>query len=104
MYAVGRVSLAFGEGLVGLAASRAEPVYAPDATNDPRARLFPETGEDRFQTLLAAPLRVGQVVAGVLVVQTLESREFADADVALLNLKSANPASAPVPTMKTFLF
>lgn len=82
---VGKVSLAFGEGLVGLAAGDAAPVYASDAINDPRARLFPETGEDRYQTLLAAPLRVGQIVAGVLVVQTLKSREFTEGDIALLD-------------------
>lgn len=82
---VGKISLAFGEGLVGLAAGDAAPVYASDAVNDPRARLFPETGEDRYQTLLAAPLRVGQIVAGVLVVQTLKSREFTEGDIALLD-------------------
>ena len=82
---VGRVSLSIGEGLVGLAAERATPIYTSNASEDPRARLFPQLGEERYQTLLAAPLRVGDAVVGVLVVQTQNPRDFSDADIALLD-------------------
>lgn len=82
---VGQVALGFGEGLVGLAAERATPIYTSNAPADPRARLFPQLGEERYESLLAAPLRVGEAVVGVLVVQTQNAREFSDADIALLD-------------------
>ena len=48
---IGRVRLAFGEGLVGLAAKSAAPVATDDAPSHPAYRYFPETGEERFHSL-----------------------------------------------------
>jgi len=55
--AVGRVELPIGEGLVGLAASSGEPIAIEHARSDPHYRYFPETGEERFESLLAADCR-----------------------------------------------
>jgi phosphotransferase system enzyme I (PtsP) len=74
--AVGRVQLPVGEGLVGLAAERREPVVVERAESHPRYKYFPETGEERFSSLMAAPLIVRGVTIGVLVVQTREPRQF----------------------------
>jgi phosphotransferase system enzyme I (PtsP) len=88
---VGRVRLSFGEGLVGVAAQRGESVAVMDAKSHPDYRYFPETGEERFASLLAAPLIVstptslGHFSIGVLVVQTREPREFRSRDVELLD-------------------
>jgi phosphotransferase system enzyme I (PtsP) len=82
--AVHSVRLAFGEGLVGLAAERGETVAIERANAHPSFKYFPETREERFESLLAAPLIVQGVVIGVLVVQTVEAREFDQGDVALL--------------------
>jgi phosphotransferase system enzyme I (PtsP) len=82
--AVGRVELPIGEGLVGLAAKRGEPIAIEHAKADPHYRYFPETGEERFESLLAAPLIVQGVVIGVIVIQTVEPRRFEEADVELL--------------------
>ena len=81
---IGRVRLAFGEGLVGLAAKSAEPVATEDARTHPAYRYFPETGEERFRSLLAAPLIVSGVSIGVIVVQTVDPRRFETVDVELL--------------------
>ncbi|MCG8588480.1 MAG: phosphoenolpyruvate--protein phosphotransferase [Proteobacteria bacterium] len=81
---VGQVQLAFGEGLVGAAAERRETVAIETALDDPRSRYFPETGEERYASLLAAPLIVQGVTIGVLVIQTLESRRFDPQDIGLL--------------------
>ncbi len=81
---VRHVRLAFGEGLVGLSAERAEPVAIEHAKADPHYRYFPETREERFESLLAAPLIVQGVTIGVLVVQTVEPRAFDRRDVELL--------------------
>jgi len=82
--AVGQVELDVGEGLVGLAAERGEPIALEHAKSDPQFRYFPETREERFESLLAAPLIVQGVVIGVLVIQTVEMRRFDEPDIELL--------------------
>ena len=82
--AVSQVRLAFGEGLVGLVAERGETLAIEHAREDPRFRYFPETGEERFESLLAAPLVVQGVTIGVLVTQTVEPRRFEQGDIELL--------------------
>ena len=79
--AVGRVELRFGEGLIGLAAERREPVVIERAREHPEYRYFPETGEERFESLMAVPLIVRGVPIGVLAVQTRVRRSFEDRDV-----------------------
>jgi phosphotransferase system enzyme I (PtsP) len=82
--AVGRVALPMGEGLVGLAADRGEPIAIEDARTHPSYRYFPETGEERFASLMAAPLIVQGSVIGVIVIQTIEPRRFDEPDIELL--------------------
>jgi len=82
--AVGRVRLAFGEGLVGQAARERKPIAVERAQDDPRFRFFPGTGEERFQSLLATPLLVRGMPIGVLVVQTEQPRQFDAQDIELL--------------------
>jgi len=82
--AVQNVRLAFGDGLVGLCAQRGEPVAYEHAREDPNYRYFPETGEERYESLLATPLIVQSVTTGVLVIQTVESRGFDQSDVELM--------------------
>lgn len=86
---VGQVKLAVGEGLVGHVAARGEPAAFADAQRHPAYRYFPETKEEQFASLAAAPLKVRGLsgegfTIGVLVVQTREARAFAEADVELL--------------------
>ncbi len=82
--AVGRVRLSFREGLVGLAARERRAVVARRASEHPAYRYFPETGEERFVSLLAAPLIVREVPIGVLVVQTTSERNFDERESELL--------------------
>ncbi len=81
---VRNVRLRFGEGLVGLSAERAEAMAFEHAREDPHYRYFPETGEERFESLLAAPLLMQGRTTGVLVIQTVESRGFDRKDVELM--------------------
>ena len=78
---VGRVTLPFGEGLVGLAAELREPVVIEHAREHAKFRYFPETGEERFESLMAVPLLVRGVPIGVLAVQTRAPRRFPPRDV-----------------------
>jgi phosphotransferase system enzyme I (PtsP) len=82
--AVGQLRVAFGEGLVGLSAERGEPIAIERARQHPRFRHFPESGEDRFESLMAAPIRLRNISIGVLVVQTEKPRGFTTEEVELL--------------------
>jgi phosphotransferase system enzyme I (PtsP) len=82
--AVGQLRMAFGEGLVGLSAERGEPIAIERARQHPRFRHFPESGEDRFESLMAAPIRLRNISIGVLVVQTEKPRGFTAEEVELL--------------------
>jgi phosphotransferase system enzyme I (PtsP) len=82
--AVGTVKLEFGEGLVGITASRRETIAVERASSDPEFRYFPETGEERFESFLAAPLVMQDTTIGVLVIQTVDPRAFDRQEVELL--------------------
>jgi len=81
---VGRVRLAFGEGLVGYAVERREPIAIEKAQAHPRFKYFPESGESLYQSLLAAPMVMRDNPIGVLVVQTRQPRRFDRHDIELL--------------------
>ena len=81
---VQKVRLAVGEGIVGQCAQRGEALAYEHAREEPAYRYFPETGEERYESLLAAPLIVRSVTTGVLVIQTRESRGFDLSDVELM--------------------
>jgi phosphotransferase system enzyme I (PtsP) len=81
---VGRVRLAFGEGLVGYAVECGDPIAIEKAQAHPRFRYFPESGEELYQSLLAAPMIMRDNPIGVLVVQTKEPRRFDRRDIELL--------------------
>jgi phosphotransferase system enzyme I (PtsP) len=82
--ALGHVTMRFGEGLVGLSAQRGEVVRTAHASREPNYRYFPETGEERYESLLAAPLVFRGTTIGVLVIQTVEARDFDPTEVGLL--------------------
>ncbi|MAG30077.1 MAG: phosphoenolpyruvate--protein phosphotransferase [Deltaproteobacteria bacterium] len=92
--AVGKVTMRVGEGLVGVTAERGEPIALEHARSDPLYRYFPETGEERFESFLAAPLIVQGAVIGVIAIQTAEARRFDEPDVELL--KTCASLLAPV--------
>ena len=81
---VGKVRMAAGEGIVGLVATRQEPVNLANAAEHPSYRYFPETGEQQFSGFLAVPLVHFRQSVGVLVVQQKTRRVFAEEEVAFL--------------------
>lgn len=91
--AVGKVSLAPGEGLVGLVAQREEPINLDDAESHPQYRYFPETGEERFRSFLGTPIIHMGKVMGVLVVQQVEERRFDESEESFLVTLSAQLAA-----------
>ena len=90
--AVGKVSLALDEGLVGYVAERAEPINLEDAQNHPRNRFLEEVGEEPFHAFLGVPIIHHRKVLGVLVVQQTRTRRFDESEEAFLITLSAQLA------------
>jgi phosphotransferase system enzyme I (PtsP) len=76
---VGVVSLATGEGLVGLVGQREEIVNLEDAANHTRFRYLPETGEELYKSFLGVPIMYRRKVMGVMVVQNRDNRAYSEA-------------------------
>jgi phosphotransferase system enzyme I (PtsP) len=87
--AIGTVSLAWNEGLVGLCGAREEPINLDNASAHPKYRYLPETGEEKYNSFLGAPIMHRRKVLGVLVVQQLDNRRFDEAEEAFLVTLSA---------------
>ena len=79
---VGRLRFEPGEGLAGWVAQHDEPVFLADgALTDPRVKVVPEADEDRYQSLVAVPLRgKGGEVIGVISLHAEAPREFTQDD------------------------
>ena len=90
--AIGKVSMAHNEGLVGLVGSREEPLNLEHASEHPRYRYFAETGEERYASFLGAPIIHHRRVMGVLVIQQKERRQFDEGEEAFLVTMSAQLA------------
>ena len=90
--AIGKVSMAHNEGLVGLVGSREEPLNLEHASEHPRYRYFAETGEERYASFLGAPIIHHRRVMGVLVIQQKERRLFDEGEEAFLVTMSAQLA------------
>lgn len=77
-----RLQMPITEGLCGLVFEQSQPVnIAAQAGEHPRFCFFPEAGEDRLDSFLGVPILEGADVIGVLVVQTIEPREFTDSQI-----------------------
>src|SRR4030095_4191083 len=80
------------EGLVGLVAEQLRPVAVDHAQAHPRFKYFSEAGEEPFQSFLGVPLIDNGVLQGTLVVQTLATRHFSDAEVEAMMIAAAQVA------------
>lgn len=80
----GRLRMSVDEGLTGLVAQGLAPVMVPEAPRHPRFKYFPDAGEEAYQTFLGVPLVETGILKGVLVVQTVESRQFSPSEVRML--------------------
>ena len=81
---IGSLRMGVHEGLAGLVAEQVRPVAVEQVKNHPRFKYFREAGEDNYQSFLGVPLIDRGVLQGVLVVQTVEAREFREAEIRML--------------------
>ncbi|MCL2892997.1 phosphoenolpyruvate--protein phosphotransferase [Brenneria tiliae] len=70
------VTLAFGQGVVGLVGQRAEPINLADARTHPSFKYIPAVKEQHFRSFLGVPVIHRRQLLGVLVVQQREHRQF----------------------------
>jgi len=82
--AIGTLRMALNEGLAGLVAEQVQPVAVQNVKNHPRFKYFSDAGEEAYQTFLGVPLIDRGVLQGVLVVQTVEAREFREDEIKML--------------------
>ncbi|MEC7259662.1 MAG: putative PEP-binding protein, partial [Pseudomonadota bacterium] len=76
--AVHQTRMRLGEGLVGRVARTGVVVNTPDAPSERGFRYMPETGEERYSSFLGVPIqRLGEKL-GVLVVQSLDARQYSE--------------------------
>ncbi|MEO1191643.1 MAG: phosphoenolpyruvate--protein phosphotransferase [Pseudomonadota bacterium] len=79
--AVHRTRFRFSEGLVGQIASSTRPLALADAQQHENFAFRPEIGEELYQSFLGVPvLREGEIL-GVLVVQNVTRRAYAEEEV-----------------------
>jgi len=84
--AVHQTRMRLGEGLVGRVARTKRVVNTGDAPSSKGFRYMPETGEERYSSFCGIPVqRLGETM-GVLVVQSLQSREFTADEVYALEV------------------
>ncbi|ODC02402.1 phosphoenolpyruvate--protein phosphotransferase [Terasakiispira papahanaumokuakeensis] len=82
--AIGRVSLALNQGLVGYVGQREEPVNLDNAPEHPNYLYLRVTGEERYHSFLGVPIIHQRRVLGVLVVQQKAKRRFDEGEEAFL--------------------
>jgi phosphotransferase system, enzyme I, PtsP len=82
--AVHVTKLALGEGLVGAIAQNMEVLNLDEAASHPDFAYRPETGEERFHSFAGVPIIRRERAVGVLAVQHVEQRRYADVEIEAL--------------------
>lgn len=79
---IGKLRLKFGQGLIGLAGEREEPINVDDAPKHPNYVYRPELEEEKFSGFLGIPIIEQGELLGILVVEQHEARHFAEEEEA----------------------
>ena len=82
--AIHKTRLRVGEGIVGDIAAYARSLAMEDAQSHPSFAYRPETGEERYKSMMGVPILRGGRVLGVLAVQNKNRRIYADEEVEAL--------------------
>lgn len=84
-YQIGRARVPYGEGITGRVAATREPLVIRDVKDDSRFLWVRGIDQRRFiSSMVSVPLAWDDRTVGVLNIQTEQTREFSDADVAQL--------------------
>ncbi len=83
--AVGKASFNVGEGVTGWVARHRKPLALGDAVADPRFKFLPETGVERFRSMLSAPILDGDNFIGVINLHTVEPWTYPPEEIMLVS-------------------
>ena len=86
---VGKVSLAFGQGITGRVAATREPIAVEDVTKDDRFAWVRGFDVEALAGMLSVPLVWHDQIVGVINVQTRDERRFGEDEIAFLNTIAA---------------
>ena len=92
--AVGKVRLGLADGLIGMVATRAEPLNLENAPDHPSFRFVAATGEAPFHGFLGVPIIRRRKVLGVLVAQQRVQRKYTEDEVSFLVTLAAQLAGS----------
>ncbi len=98
---VGRLTFPLGRGIAGWVAEQKVPLALADPYSDPRFQYMPESGIERFRSLLAAPIMDEDRCLGVIFVLSAETWNATTADVTLL-ATTANQISGVIRSAQLF--
>ncbi|MFQ6672290.1 MAG: GAF domain-containing protein, partial [Candidatus Tectimicrobiota bacterium] len=79
--AVGRVRLKQREGITGTVVATKAPIALRDASKDPRFFYVPETGEERYKSMLCVPILDAEKAIGCIYIQSVEERDYSPGEV-----------------------
>lgn len=82
--AIGKVTIGFYEGLIGLIGDREEPINIENAKEHPRFKHFPEVKEDNYHAFIGTPIIHQRKVLGVISMQQESIRRFSEDEEAFL--------------------
>jgi len=102
---IGTLRLGLHEGLAGLVAEQVRPVAVGQVARHPRFKYFKEAGEDSYHSFLGVPIVERGVLQGVLVVQTIQARNFPEVEIRMLTEAAAqvSPVVSEARTLDRFI-
>src|ERR1700681_2367684 len=102
---IGTLRLGLHEGLAGLVAEQVRPVAVGQVARHPRFKYFKEGGEDSYHSFLGVPIVERGVLQGVLVVQTIQARNFPEVEIRMLTEAAAqvSPVVSEARTLDRFI-
>jgi two-component system, NtrC family, sensor histidine kinase HydH len=94
---VGKLSFPIGTGIAGWVAEQKVPLALEDPYSDPRFAYIPESGIERFKSLVAAPIMDEDICLGVIFVLSLSPWQATQSDITLVTT-TANQISGVIKT------
>ena len=86
---INMIRLKPGEGLVGTALKKMQPVIENNAKNNPNFKFYPGIDEELYDAFLAVPLSSANRPIGILVVQREISKPFSPVDITAMKAMSS---------------
>ncbi len=98
---VGKMSFSLGMGIAGWVAEQKVPLALEDPYTDPRFQYVPESGIEKFKSLVAAPIMDEDRCLGVIFVLSLSAWSAASSELTLLTT-TANQMSGVIRNAQLF--